>query len=281
MRPQASTSIRQRRRRKIASATVPSLLVGAVAILGAPAASAAITVTVINTDGQGVSSRSAPRMGATNGYGAPAGASVVANCWGWGDAVGPNNNRLWWKITYSGRTFWAADRYLSTPNIANQPPASQPACDAAQPQQPQPQPRDRAAAAALATNGHVYAHETDDNTFSNADWAPGPVGEWSGDCVKLPVAAYRKVGISIPTSSTARNMYFNYRDRGLIRQGAPVAGALVFYPDIAQGFGHVAVAINGSQIVSTMGYDNNKKANAVVGLTYFGNPAGWALPPGA
>lgn len=99
-------------------------------------ADAALSVRVVNTGGDGVSSRSAPQINARNGYGAPEGAAVVANCWGWGDAVGPYANRLWWVITYQGRNFWAPDRYLSTPNRANEPPPGQPACGS----QPAPPP---------------------------------------------------------------------------------------------------------------------------------------------
>ena len=104
----------------------------------AGSASAALSVTVVNTGGPGIASRSQPQLSATNGYGAPEGAGVVANCWTWGDAVGSNSNRLWWLISYSGRQFFAADRYLSTPNAANQPPADQPQCGATPPPPPSP-----------------------------------------------------------------------------------------------------------------------------------------------
>lgn len=100
-------------------------------MIGAAPADAALTVNVINTGGQGIASRNAPRLGATNGYGAPEGASVVTSCWTWGDAVGPNANRLWWLISYAGRQMYAADRYLSTPNVANQPPSGEPQCGGA------------------------------------------------------------------------------------------------------------------------------------------------------
>jgi hypothetical protein len=105
----------------------------------APPAIATLTVRIVNTDGQGVSSRSAPRNDARNGYGAPEGATVMTNCWTWGDSVGPYNNRLWWLITYSGRQFYVADRYLSTPNRANQPPGSEPQCGSAPATPPPPQ----------------------------------------------------------------------------------------------------------------------------------------------
>jgi hypothetical protein len=143
-------------------------------------------------------------------------------------------------------------------------------------------PRDIAANAALATVGHVWAQDTGDaGYFSTNDWSPGPYGEWSGDCVKLTVAAYRHANMTIPTSGTARQMFYDYQARGLIRQGAPPAGALVFYPNQAPPYGHIAVAVNGNEVATTMGLDGDQAANARKPISYFGEPAGWALPPGA
>jgi LGFP repeat len=101
----------------------------AVAVAGTTSpAKAAITVSVVNTGGDGVASRPGPHQSPTNGYGAPANAQVVANCWTWGDPVGPYSNSLWWLITYAGRQFYVNDHWLSTPTVANQPPAGQPQC---------------------------------------------------------------------------------------------------------------------------------------------------------
>lgn len=144
---------------------------------------------------------------------------------------------------------------------------------------------DRAASAAHATVGHVWAQDTGDaGYFPASSWEPGPYGEWSGDCVKLAVAAYLKAGLGrIPSAGTARQMYFDYRDRGLIRTGTPPAGALVFWPDAAGSFGHVAVSLGGGQVASTMGLDEAERANAQVstGYPFGGTMAGWAMPPGA
>lgn len=104
--------------------------------VSAGVAHASLVVTVVNTGGDGIASRPGPHLSPTNGYGTPANATVTAICWDWGDAVGPYNNRLWWQISYAGRTFWAADRYLSTPNAANQPPPGQPQCSASTPPPP-------------------------------------------------------------------------------------------------------------------------------------------------
>ncbi len=126
---------------KLSPALAVVIAVVASTLLAAAApASAALAVTVVNTGGQGISSRSAPQLGATNGYGAPEGAAVTTVCWTWGDSVGPYSNRLWWLINYAGRQFYAADRYLSTPNAANQPPAGEPQCGSVSQPPPPPAP---------------------------------------------------------------------------------------------------------------------------------------------
>lgn len=142
--------------------------------------------------------------------------------------------------------------------------------------------RDRAVQAALATVGHRLATDTGDaGYFSAADWGPAPYGEWSGDCVKLPVAAYLKAGAGrIPSGGTAAQMYTNYRNAGLIRSGAAPAGALVFWPNIAAGYGHVALALGDGRVVSTDGMDYANRPNHIVGISHYGASAGWALPPG-
>ena len=137
--PNRSPRRRPTGRRRAATAVLALATLLFVA-LGSGAANASLNVTVVNTGGDGVASRPGPHLSPTNGYGAPANAAVTALCWDWGDAVGPYNNRLWWQISYAGRVFWAADRYLSTPNVANQPPAGQPQCNAAPPPPPPPPP---------------------------------------------------------------------------------------------------------------------------------------------
>lgn len=175
-------------------------LVGLLAVLAtifgpASTAQAALTVTVINTDGDGVASRSAPQLSAVNGYGAPANATVVANCWTWGDSVGPYNNRLWWSITYQGRTFYAADRYLSTPNIANQPPAGQPQCGQPAPPPPPPPPPAGGSSSTPVWIGAPYAGYWPGSPLPN-DARPGthlPVfgGDWAMDYYQVAGTAVR------------------------------------------------------------------------------------------
>ena len=256
-------------------------------VVTAPAAHAStMTVQVINTGSEGISSRYAPQLAARNGYGAPANASVVTQCYGFGDAVGPYANRLWWTITYAGRTFWAPDRYLSTPNAANQPYAGARSCSTPTSQPAPPPPPSTTSTA--ATRAAAYARTLVGQTFANASdaaiypaWSWGqPYGEWAGDCPKLPGVAYaRATGNNsyIPRVGDADDLANYYRSRGRVQGGVPPVGALVFY-DIARPYGHVAISIGGGQIVTTRGLDGNRYANSQVAYTFFGNYLGWAMP---
>ena len=126
------------RRRLLIGVCAAAAAASTVTAVGGEDASAALTVRVVNTGGDGIASRSAPSLTATNGYGAPEGATVTTICWTWGPAVGPYSNRLWWKIAYSGRQFYAADRYQSTPTVANVPPPGEPGCSTPPPPPPPP-----------------------------------------------------------------------------------------------------------------------------------------------
>jgi hypothetical protein len=91
--------------------------------------------------------------------------------------------------------------------------------------------------------------------------------------VKLVIAEYRKAGLSIPNSDTAKGTYNYYADRGQVGHGAPPAGALIFWPGPTQ-YGHVVIAVDGGSVVSTRGTDGDNRPNAQVAIGRFGTPAG-------
>jgi hypothetical protein len=155
----------------------------------------------------------------------------------------------------------------------------EPLCDAPAPSSV----RDRAVQAALRTEGHWNAQDTGDAAyFSGGDWAPGPYGEWSGDCIKLTVAAYLDAGLGrIPSAGSAAAMYRTYLNRGPVHAGTGPVGALVFWPNAAGGTGHVALSLGDGRVVTTNGYDTNRKVNSIRPASYFSTAAGWALPPGS
>ncbi|WP_405425856.1 hypothetical protein [Micromonospora sp. NBC_00617] len=61
------------------------------------------------------------------------GTTVELICGDWGEAVGPYTNRRWHLVTpldgpAKGQVGYIADRYLNTPNSANQPTPGEPEC---------------------------------------------------------------------------------------------------------------------------------------------------------
>lgn len=131
----------------------------------------------------------------------------------------------------------------------------------------------RAADKALSYIGQVYAPYDIANKYS--DWAPGPYGEWSGDCAKLSHSAY-VYGAGYPfETGNAIVMYQKYRNRGLIYGGLPRYGAPVFY-NIAAPYGHTAIYVGGTTIVSTQGMDNARLQVVRRDIYSFGNYLGWA-----
>lgn len=133
---------------------------------------------------------------------------------------------------------------------------------------------------ALAYNGKTYASPTDASRFTAADWKPGPVGQWSGDCAKFARIAWW--GRPSVHTGHAVEQYKKYKADGKIKGGLPPRGALVFWPT-ATSYGHVAVSLGGGYVATTQGLDEVTKpvvVRKVASVTSsLGVPtAGWALP---
>lgn len=108
------------------------------------------------------------------------------------------------------------------------------------------------------------------------DWAPGPYAEWSGDCAKLTHSAYRYgAGVTFATGN-AIDQYNSYRTAGKILGGIPRYGAPVYY-NIAAPYGHTAIYVGGTTIVTTQGFDNNRQPVIRKGLYDYANYLGWAV----
>jgi hypothetical protein len=130
----------------------------------------------------------------------------------------------------------------------------------------------RAADWAIAQIGQAYAPASISRNYS--DWPPGPIGEWSGDCAKFAHAAYAYgAGTSFPRGN-AIGQYRHFRDRGQIIGGLPRYGSPVFY-NVTQ-YGHVAIYIGGTTIVTTRGLDNHGLTVARADINSFANYLGWA-----
>lgn len=188
---------------------------------------------------------------------ASAGQAATMKCWKKGSPA--NGTDMWFWVTGP-----FGEGYVNANVVRNQKTVG--ACDAIK--------AFVAAEAAIARNGQVWAGTADQGLFAASEWAPGPVGEWAGDCPKLPYVGWRAAGVTIPK----RNAIDNYRSvSASVRPGVPPRGAVVFY-DIAAPYGHEAISVGNGYVVTTRGLDNSKAANAVVGYNYFGSYLGWWSP---
>ena len=107
------------------------VVAGALATAGPAQADSQHYARVVGTGGIGVACRNGPTINSDRcGYGAPewapsppkpAGYGVVKlDCfYRYGDPVGSNNNDLWWRVEYGGKTFFVADHWLDTPAPVN------------------------------------------------------------------------------------------------------------------------------------------------------------------
>ncbi len=131
----------------------------------------------------------------------------------------------------------------------------------------------RAADYALGLVGQVYAASSLASRYT--DWAPGPYAEWSGDCAKLTHASWVYGAGASYANGNAIVQYRYYRDRGMIYGGLPRFGEPVFY-NIAAPYGHTAIYVGGTTIVSTQGMDGSRLPVVRRDINSFGNYLGWA-----
>jgi hypothetical protein len=133
----------------------------------------------------------------------------------------------------------------------------------------------RAADFAIGLIGQYRAPEPYASYYALSDWAPGPYAEWSGDCAKLTHMSFRYgAGVSYAVGN-AINQYYTYRNAGMIYGGLPRYGDPVFY-NIAAPYGHTAIYIGGTTIVSTQGMDFANLPVARRDIYSFGAYLGWA-----
>jgi hypothetical protein len=110
----------------------------------------------------------------------------------------------------------------------------------------------------------------------DAQWEPGPYGEWAGDCVRFSWFAWAASGISPQRGSNATQMGDAYAGR--LQGGTPPVGAMVFYYG-AHGLGHVAISLGNGYTVGTTGFDGNHTPIFVKPVVRPGLPyRGWAYP---
>lgn len=243
-------------RKRLAGVAATLAILAGASIAGATAASAA-TVT------PGVNLR--PCVDLSRGVCAPVGSTSgtginTIRCWRDGStATGAYTSNRWFLVYLSdGREGYVHSSYVSgqytTPNCSTLAYV-------------------RAADQALSYIDQVYAPSAIAAHYS--DWAPGPYGEWSGDCAKLTHSSYvYGAGVGFATGN-AINQYNTYRSQGVIYGGLPRYGSPVYY-NIASPYGHTAIYVGGTTIISTQGLDNARLSVVRRDVYSFANYLGWA-----
>jgi hypothetical protein len=124
--------------------------------------------------------------------------------------------------------------------------------------------------------GQVSASSSEASQFSSADWAPGPYGEWSGDCAKFVYLAWNKA----TATGNAVDIYNYYNARGMVHRypSRPPRGALVFWN--LTSLGHVAISNGNWQAIGTQGVDGQGMQIAQYPVLDSRASAylGWAMP---
>jgi hypothetical protein len=152
--------------------------------------------------------------------------------------------------------------YLWAPQVANQTPNT-PRCDSVN--------WLNTANWAIGHLGQTTGSSTEAAQFTAADWAPGPVGEWSGDCPKFTFLAWGKQTLR----GNAIDLFRQYRSLGRVHPGRPPRGALVFWN--RTNLGHVAISIGNWQAIGTQGVDNQRLPIARYGVNT-PDYLGWTMP---
>ena len=136
-----------------------------------------------------------------------------------------------------------------------------------------------AAELAVQRYGQAYANDSDQRLFAASEWAPGQVGEWSGDCVKLPYVGWYHATGGSPNlrKNSALTNYSYYKSLEEVHDGAPPVGAIVWW-DIAHPYGHEALALGNGMVITTRGMDGDHKRNAIRRYDSYHNYLGWYLP---
>jgi hypothetical protein len=171
---------------------------------------------------------------------------------------------------------------------------------------PAPTAAERAAAAARARTGPNTAQatyedletlrkaEVDDiewTVSTNKRLGPAPVGEWSGDCVKLPFLAwYLATGIQLQHGHAKDNATYYMKQPGWHpaehpNPSPPPVGAVVFYDKTGgkngNPLGHEAISLGKGLVATTRGTDRDYFDNAVMAFqdASQGQYLGYYLPP--
>ncbi len=252
-----------------AGAMLLAMSVAAVPLLSPAPASAASRVTITNTAyplPAGILFRAAADMNsAKTGPGGYDGDWADLVCGTWGTAVGPFANRRWHIVRTARGQGYIADRYLTTPNAANQLTPGEPECGAPQP----------ANGADQWARNHVGA-TTPTAAEQNGNAAYG----WSGWCYLFAYDAYYfGMGRRDLPTGRAIDVMNTYAAQGRLSGGTPPAGALVFWgANPANSAGHAAISIGSGRIIGTRGFEGAGLPISEYAITDIPNYRGYVNP---
>ncbi len=147
-------------------------------------------------------------------------------------------------------------------------PAPAPTPPTSSPTPPPPSPALVVAAAAEQFNGQREIPRQ----FASS-YRIGP--HWSGYCESfVALVAYGGHGLF-------RSAYADYLSRkraGLVHQGVPPRGAIVYWNPEDNSVGHVGISLGGGREISTYGFAGQDDPIQVHVMPYFRNYLGWAMP---
>ena len=235
-----------------------ALAAGVVALCASSAAASTITSSApvrpcVNTANR--------YCGAITTFGS--GTSVAMQCWIDGSSVTEAYSSNRWFLVRRGDGYEA---FAHSSRVGSQ--TSTPHCGNVL--------RVKAGLEAIKRMGQVTASASDAALFT--DWAPGPYGEWSGDCKKLVWTAYYRAGLSLARGNAKPTFDYYWANRSTRGTGSlPRYGALVGF-NIVLPYGHIAVAVGGNRIATTRGTDGQGLTNEIQTISTYSNYAGWVLP---
>jgi hypothetical protein len=262
-------------RRLIVSAAAVCALSAATQASGALAA----TYTVVGTGGT-LHVRTSPALAAAKVGDLHDGTLINIVCQTPGDPV--MGSALWDKID-SPVVGYVADWYTNTPGV-NIPSPGLPACPeppVVDPGIPTPNehgsddPGTIVVQPSVADVAEGYNGQTNVPRAIARAWSVGP--HWSGFCeafVGLVTRGPRGRGYA-----SAMADYRDHLKHGLIHQGVPPRGAVVYWnPTSSHGAGHVGISLGNGREISTYGFVGQNRPIQVHSYLHFPKYLGWARP---
>jgi hypothetical protein len=259
------------------------LIVSAAAVCALSAATQAssalaATYSVVGTQGT-LHVRTSPTLAASKVGDLHDGTSIDIVCQTRGDQV--MGSTMWDKID-SPVVGYVADWYTNTP-VVNNPSPGLPPCPEVPPVDPSDlTPDDHGSdnpgtivQPSVADVAERYNGQTNVPRAIARAWSVGP--HWSGFC-----EAFVGLVTKGPRGRGYASAMADYRDHlkhGLIHQGVPPRGAVVYWnPTSSRGAGHVGISLGNGREISTYGFVGQNRPIQIHSYTHFPKYLGWARP---